>query len=481
MEPIPLPSDTHFRQPTLDKSEKYALKEYSLRELINPFPKQEEFLQAIDKYKYVLYGGAKHGGKSYILRWALIRQLLKWTVLGHKNVRAGLFCEDYPTLQDRQITKIKAEFPLWLGTLSDSRTEGLAFVLRPKYGGGIIALRNLDDISKYASSEFAICAIDQVEKNLRKVFDELRSIIRWPGIENTKFIATSNPGGIGHDWVKKLWIDRNISEEDPDAGEIHFVRSLPSDNPYTTKEYLAELGRLPEKLRKAYLEGIWDIFEGQYFTEWNPSKHVVEPFEIPPDWKKFRSYDHGREAPACCKWYAVDFDGRVFVYREFYQSGLDVDQIAEQILELSGKEEYVFSVADPSIFHRLGFVDRYGGQTIAESFARQGVAWYPASNRRIDGWNLLHEYLRFDENKEPRIKYFKTCFNSIRTLPALIHDDKRPEDFDTRGEDHAGDTDRYLLLTLHERKSSKPANSEEENFKRMMKLHKSSFNAYYYA
>ena len=171
-------------------------REVSLRDLINPEPRQLEFLQALDKYKYLLYGGAKGGGKSYILRWSLIKLLAKWAEAGHKKVRVGLFCEDYPSLKDRQITKIQSEFPRWLGTLSDSSIEGMSYVLRPQFGGGVIALRNLDDPSKYASSEFAAAAVDELTKNKRAVFDQLRSIIRWPGIENTKFLAGTNPGEI---------------------------------------------------------------------------------------------------------------------------------------------------------------------------------------------------------------------------------------------------------------------------------------------
>mgnify|MGYP001559724895 FL=1 len=164
-------------------------REVSLKELINPEPRQLEFLDALDKYKYLLYGGAKGGGKSYILRWSLIKLLVKWAQEGHKRVRVILACEDYPALKDRQITKIQSEFPRWLGTLSENNIEGMSFMLRPQFGGGVIALRNLDDPSKYASSEFAAAAVDELTKNKRQVFDQLRSIIRWPGIEDTKFLA----------------------------------------------------------------------------------------------------------------------------------------------------------------------------------------------------------------------------------------------------------------------------------------------------
>lgn len=436
--------------------------EVSLRDLINPSPRQEEFLKATDKYKYLLYGGAKGGGKSHILRWALVRRLLYWAKAGHTGVRVGLFCENYPALKDRQITKIQKEFPRWLGDLSDSQIEGMSFRLKPEFGGGVLALRNLDDVSKYASSEFAICAVDELTKNQREVFDQLRSITRWPGIEDTGIWGGTNPGDIGHLWVKKLWIDRQFDKEDPDPSLFYFVKSLPTDNPHNSNSYLNELKSLPDKLRKAYYDGNWDIFEGQYFGEWNKEVHVVKPFEIPSTYKRFRAYDHGRTAPACCKWYALDYDGRLIVYREFYQKGLNVDQIAAEINRLSVGELYEYSVADPAIFANTGFVDKYGGQTIAESFARQGIQWLPASNRRVDGWNLMHQYLFYDDVVLPKLNYFSTCLDSIRTIPALVHDEHKPEDLDTMGEDHAADVDRYMIMSLHERKASKPLNEIEK-------------------
>lgn len=389
--------------------------------------------------------------------------LLKWAKEGKHNVRVGLFCEDYPSLKDRQITKMNHEFPRWLGELSGSQIEGMSFKLRPEFGGGVIALRNMDDVSKYASSEFAAAAVDELTKNDRTVFDQLRSIIRWPGIENTKFLAGTNPGEKGHGWVKKLWVDREIRDGDPAPQEIHFIRSLPTDNPHNAASYLVELQKLPEKLRKAYWDGSWDIFAGQYFEEWDRDKHVVQPFAIPASWKRIRCYDHGRDHPAVMLWLAIDYDGNVWVYRELSVRGLNVDQIAVEVNRLSEGESYDYSVADPSIFANTGFVDRSGGQTIAETFARCGIMFLPASNRRVDGWGLLHQYLHHGEGKEPKLKIFSTCTELIRTLPALIHDDVRPEDVAKENDDEA-DALRYGLMSLHERKSPKPMTEIERKF-----------------
>lgn len=433
-------------------------REISLKELINPFPRQEEFLKATDTHKYPFYGGAKGGGKSRTLRWAVTRKLLQYAQRGFIGVRGAIFCEDYPTLRDRQITKIQTEFPRWLGDLSGSQIEGMSFKLKPKFGSGVIALRNLDDVSKYASSEFAVAAVDELTKNQRSVFDQLRSIIRWPGIEDTCLMGGSNPGEIGHAWVKKLWIDKEFTPEDPDPSQIIFVKSLPIDNPYNAQSYIEELKRLPEKLRKAYFEGNWDVFEGQFFTEWNRDVHVIDPFVIPGSWKKFRSIDvSGRTGITSCHWFALDWDGNVFVYREYYETNKDSDEHAQGITQLSEGEDYVYTVIDSAAFDKLGLPE-----TIAEVYQNGGVNnLVPSSKNRIQGWDFMHQYLRHNEFEGPKIKFFSNCKNAIRTIPLLIHDKLQPADVDSEGEDHAADEIRYFLQTLRRAKTPEESSKSD--------------------
>lgn len=459
-----------------------AEQQISLSELVHPNARQKEFFREMDTHKYTLYGGAKGGGKSYVLRWACVRQLIKWAAQGHLGVRVGLFSEDFPTLKDRQITKIQKEFPRWLGKLQNSQIEGMSFILKKAYGGGVIALRNLDDVSKYASSEFAMIAVEELTKNQRVVFDQFRSILRWPGIEDTKFIAGTNPGEVGHAWVKKIFIDRDLGPEDPGPEQVAFVKSLPTDNPANAKSYIEELERLPEKLRKAYKEGNWDAFEGQYFSEWDRQVHTVAPFRIPKSWPKFRSIDpSGRDGITSCHWYTLNSDGKVYVYREYYygigvrgsdgkviQVGRDYDEHARMIKAMSVDEdslpeEYRYTVIDTAAFSKAGF-----SETAAQIYEREGVVGLIASAKeRLIGWDAVHRYMRHDISTRPLLQAFSTCVNLIRTLPLLKHDDIHPEDVDSRGEDHAADELRYFLRTLREAKAPKPESLAQRRIRRM--------------
>ena len=226
-------------------------------DLTHFFPKQLEALEASKKFKYTLYGGSVGSGKSYWLRWTCLYWLMKlFDTTNIKGIRAGLFCEDYPALNDRHLSKVKYEFPDWLGKWNEAKHE---FTLAEDYGGGVLVFRNLDDVSKYLSVEFAIEAVDEINRNPRGVFDMLRSRLRWPGIKNTKFLSACNP--LGEAWVKNMWVKRMFSLDEKEQYEFVFVPALPKDNPHLPLEYFKSLESLPENQRKAYLEGNWDAFD----------------------------------------------------------------------------------------------------------------------------------------------------------------------------------------------------------------------------
>ena len=226
-------------------------------ELSNFFPKQKEALEASKRFKYVLFGGSVGSGKSRWLRWGMLYWLMKfYDKYDIKGIRAGLFCEDYPSLNDRHLSKIKYEFPDWLGTFNEAKHE---FTLAPEYGSGVVTFRNLDDVSKYLSVEFAVIGVDEINRNKKPIFDMLRSRLRWPGIKDVKFLAGCNP--MGEAWVKNIWVKRLFPPDEKEQYEFVYVPALPTDNPYLPQEYYKSLESLPENQRKAFLEANWDVMD----------------------------------------------------------------------------------------------------------------------------------------------------------------------------------------------------------------------------
>lgn len=428
-------------------------------DLMNPSARQRQALDAIrNRMLFILYGGAGGGGKSYWLRWALVGLLLSWAKQGHCGVEVGLFCRDYPTLYDRHLSKVRHEFPVWLGSYRNSQKE---FRLARRFGAGKILFRNLDKTEKYKSAEFAAIAVDELTENEIKVFEDLTWRLRWQGIDYTPFLAGTNPGGKGHGWVKSYWIDGLLPPEmEFYRDKFAYIPALATDNPHISPEYLRRLDSLPEKLRKAVRDGDWDVFEGQVFMEWSRDKHVVEPFEIPEWWTRFMSLDWGYTKPYAVHWHAVSPDGQVITYRELYGYGgkpnegsqEDADVVARKIRDLersaSGKIEKIsYRVADPSIWSKTG----HTGPTIAEAFAGEKIVFGPADNDRKQGLAQVHSRLtgwNFGTEKWiPGWVIFPQCTHLIRTLPGLIHDKRNVEDVDSEGEDHCYDSIRYGLMS----------------------------------
>lgn len=428
--------------------------------VIKPLPAQRTWLDAIYQYEYVLVGGQAGPGKSYFLRWAALEFLgYCFQTLGIRGVKAGLFCEDYPTLKDRQIGKMKREMPRWLGEIKDSKEDGLHFGLNEKYGGGKLLLRNLDDPSKYASAEFAAIFVDELTKNDRQTFDDLRFRKRWPGIDHSPFVAASNPGSKGHAWVKKLWLDQDLSGEDERLSKDQF-KYLPArgrDNPFLPESYWETLNSLPEKMRKAMLEGDWDLFVGQYFSDWRRDLHVCVPFSVPGHWRREISIDYGFSNPSSVGWWATDPEGHRYRYRELYGPGYTYQQLGQEVLERTPLDERIARViADPAIWgdrpKDKEVPGASGGQQLADFFqTARGWSLVRGNHDRIPGWQRCRERMKLhdlpDGKRGTKLHIFSTCPAFIRTVPSLVHDEVKVEDVDTGGEDHCADEWRYLENT----------------------------------
>lgn len=408
-------------------------------------PKQWIATEAADGHKFTLFGGSRGPGKSYFLRWYAARLIFIFKGMGIRNPVVGLFCEDYPTLRDRQINKIEAEFPSSWGSVRSTQKQGLGFHFR---GGGMIALRNLDKPAKYQSAEFAAVLIDELTKNTVQTFDILRGSLRWPGLppEWLKFVAASNPGGIGHLWVKDYFIDGTYPPElERLAQEFAFVPALPDDNPYLDAEYWDMLETLPPDLSKAWRWGEWDVFQGQAFKEWRRAEHVVEPFKIPEHWPRWSGTDWGYSAPFCNLWLTRNPDNlRTYVYREFYQAGLTDPEQAKGIRAREAEGEQLKArLADPSMWTKVTLEKQT--RSTYDVYRENGVHLRKADNDRLTGKRRIHDALAYLEDGIPQLQIFSTCKNLIKTLPALPYDEVRVEDIDTAAEDHAYDALRYGL------------------------------------
>lgn len=275
---------------------------------------------------------------------------------------------------------------------------------------------------------------------------------------------TGNPGGVGHNWFKRLFV-KGRYEENEDPNDYIFIPATIDDNNVLMRsnpEYVKLLDALPEKLRQAHRYGNWDIFDGQFFEEFRDSPdhykdgvftHIIEPFEIPRDWVLYRSFDFGYAKPFSCAWWAVDYDGRLYRILELYgctkthNEGVkwppekifsEIARVEREHRWLKGKQ--ILGVADPSIW------DASRGEAIIESANRNGIYFNKGDNKRLPGWMQVHYRLSFDESGIPMMYVFNTCKGFIRTIPELTFSVSNPEDLDTTGEDHIADEVRYMCM-----------------------------------
>lgn len=314
------------------------------------------------------------------------------------------------------------------------------------------------DIDKYVGIEYDFIIIEEENQLTKEKVEKLRGSLRtskpnW----RPRLYGSFNPGGVGHGYIKERYITPHRENAET---ETRFIPSTYKDNPNLNIEYVEYLESLTGDLGKAWREGDFDLFAGQYFTEWRQGIHVCEPFEIPEDWRKFCGLDYGYNAPASLGWYAIDPEGTLFRYREHYITGRTGKQLAEDYVSMTGINEKIeYIVCDPSFWAKRGESD--DALSTAEKFEtrvqellketpRHCPALIRGNNDRITGWRVAHEWLTPMEREgkiTSKFKVFSTCKEFIRTIPTLIHDPNNPEDVDTDGEDHCVDDWRYSIMS----------------------------------
>lgn len=448
-------------------NDKAAQASFKFTELAGFQPKQRECWQTFldPQTKYMLYGGSMGPGKSYTLRWSALGYLMYiYTKYGITDLPVGLFSMDYPTLRDRQIAKIALEFPEWIGKLADNAKWGLSFNLYPEYGSGHILLRNLDDPSKYKSTEFAAEFVEELTENDEEKFRLLKTRLRYPNMLEVKFMGATNPGGIGHGYCKRNFVDHNALDKEKER--YVYVHATVYDNKHQTQEYINQLEALPDKEKKMYLYGSWDVFEGQFFSEWNDKTHICNPFIPQKGSMIIGGMDWGRTGrPSHLTAFAAVFDVVEKVFWEdisWYRTRTFLEvtgkdktpeewsaEIKKQLLKFNlNLEDISWVHADTAMFHPK----EDGSISIAQQFVQSDDNWQAilqTSNKdRIGGWEMMHKWLRIAPDGQPYWRIARNCKDTIRTLPEMIHDDNIVDDLDTDAEDHEMDAHRYMKIHL---------------------------------
>jgi len=411
----------------------------------NPYPivqpKQDLFLN--DPAKYKLIGGAQGGGKSHACRMEAFRTCdelarVKGLVL---RLSRGEAIKNFvePLLEE---TLIKHEdgtsqpYLKWVSTRNRITFPNQSHI-------DIGYCESEADVEKYRGLEYDFVLIEELTQWQYSWWRKIITCMRTKKKIRPFFFGSTNPGGVGHGWVKRLWINKDyIENENP--SDYGMTRAGIHDNPILMKldpEYLPSLMSLPEKERRARLDGDWDVFEGQYFNEWRRDIHVISPF-IPIVGVKRRiiCLDYGfSPSPSSVHWLALMNSGRVICYRELYETRLRYDQLSVKIAALTTEDEEIdLGVVDPSVISK----ESEDGNTFEDTFQAAGIVVVAGNNKRIEGWNLVRKYLAPYEDPNTgdmiaRLSVTENCVNLIRTIPEMIHDLVKVEDLNSKGEDHA--------------------------------------------
>nr|DAH65384.1 MAG TPA: Large subunit terminase [Caudoviricetes sp.] len=401
-----------------------------------PNAKQKLFFAS--RARYTAYGGARGGGKSWALRRKLVALCLRYP-----TIRCLLVRRSYAELKANHVDPLLREYAgLIQYRESDKRLD---FPNGSSISLGYCSSNR--DVLRYQGQEYDIIAIDEATQLNEYQFSIFKACLRGVGNVPRRMYLTCNPGGVGHAWVKRLFIDRAF-RPDENPADYRFIPAQVYDNPVLTAadpDYVRQLESLPAKLRDAWLLGRWDVFEGQFLPEFRPEIHVVETGEIPDELRYFAALDYGFDMLAALL-LGADRQGRVWVVREYCRSGLVLGAAAEEVAKLCRGYRVEYLVASPDLWNRRQDTGRSGFEIMQ---AVRGIPpMQPADNRRIPGWRVLREYLQVTPDG-PRLRISRDCRTLCDSLPALLCDASRPEDAsdEPHAVTHAPEALRYALMS----------------------------------
>lgn len=452
------------------------------------FPKQRQAIEWTELYDAVLYGGAAGGGKSRLLLMAHVWKHLYWNSMGIFQVKTGMFCETGPDLYDRQISMIPVWIPEYLGRWYEQKK---IFQFKKKWGGGQILFRSLEEANRFRSVEFGFMTVDESTQDDENSFELLSARLRSPKVKNRSMLLATNPGGPGHGWNRRRFVEEDSRDKPGYSEQFHhtskghaFIRCLPTENPLLDPAYYVNLENKQPHVRDAQLYGRWDTFEGLYYDMLSPRVHRIADFRVPDNVPKWRVIDIGTSHPFYCGWVAVfpptedHPKGRMVLYRELSILEKVPSKFKEKAIALEkGDKNIMGTIISPDAFRWKGTKVTDG--TVAEMFdskkdptikGDKSFNCQSAVDDRIPGWRLLSEYFKYEYHEvvndlgvleliidsPPYFQFMMSCRLSWSSFTNLIHDKHNPEDvqktmkgsyYPGQGDDE-GDGVRYGAATL---------------------------------
>lgn len=439
------------------------------------YPKQIEFCKA--KNKYICYGGARGGGKSHISR---IKMCL--LALNYPGIQILILRRTLKELRENHVMQLQ-KLLKGIAVYKESTKE---FVFP---SGSRIVLGYCDaekDVLQYQGQAYEVITMEEATMFTEFQFQALTESNRMSGNMKVDFTPrmyfTCNPGGVGHQWVKRLFIDKDYrGSENPE--DYLFIPSNVYENKYLMEHdpnYVRVLENLPEDRKQAMLYGNWDIFDGQFFPEFNRSLHVIEPFEIPEHWNRYIALDYGLDMFAVL-FVAIDTKGKAYIYNEIHKSNLIVSEARQVLKSYMRDKKYKDIYAPPDLWNR----NRDTGKSTAELFNEGGITFTKAGNDRESGWLTVKEWIKPKKIRHEQtgeliessdLYIFSNCVNLIRCLPQLQHDEKNPNDVATEPHEITHITDALRYFCVSRTSPSKEIINKEKSFYDMFNVQEEHYD-----